>query len=99
MSLNSRISYVKELVAKTNEEDGEIEITSVDSNRSKAIKFLNALETVLHQKFFQREPKALTGKNNFDFFYQIMKAREYLSQPGSSAKSLMESVALVVPKL
>ncbi|MDP1729262.1 MAG: hypothetical protein Q8L27_03610 [archaeon] len=118
MSLNNRIDFVKELVKKTDEEAKSNEVGSPDvstgafredviqdSTRSKAIKFLNALEKVLHQKLFidraldsQIESKALS-LSEIDYFYQILKAREYLSQPGSSTKSLMESVALVIPRL
>ena len=107
MSLSQRINFVKELVAKNDEaKSDEVgspdapkgafrEDNTVDSTSSKAIKFLNALETVLHKKFIEIEPKALSRT---DYFYQILKVREFLSVPGSSTKSLMESVALVVPK-
>ena len=96
MSLNSRINFIKDLVKKPDEEDeSDLSDVVIDSTRSKTIKFLNALEKILHQR--------LLSKNNLDhevdYFYQILKVREYLSQPGSSAKSLMESVALVIPKL
>jgi hypothetical protein len=99
MSLNNRISFMKELVANKDEAGNEddSEFISLESNRSKAIKFLNALETVLHQKFFHPGVKPPDGE--VDYFYQILKARNYLNQPGSAIKSLMESVALVVPKL
>ena len=97
MSLNDRISFIKEMVAKTKEENEEnVEVVSMESIRPKAIKFLNAIETVLHKKLIR--DSGLTTIQT-DYFYQISKAREYLSVPGSSAKSLMESVALVVPKL
>jgi DNA polymerase III delta prime subunit len=97
MSLTDRISFVKEMTAKNKDEDDEEnqEAVSIESVRSKAIKFLNALETVLHKKLIV--DSGLTTIQ-VDYFYQISKAREYLSVPGSSAKSLMESVALVVPK-
>lgn len=105
MSLPDRILFVKEFVVQLEDEDEENDSENIykDSVRSKAIKFLNALEVVLHNKLFtdsalgaiQIEPKALSGVG---YFYQIFKARVYLSQPGSSTKSLMESVALVVPQ-
>jgi DNA polymerase-3 subunit delta' len=104
MSLPDRILFVKEMVAKPeDEEENDSENISMDSNRSKAIKFLNALETILHKRLFtdrgltsiQIESKPLSETN---YFEQIFKARVYLSQPGSSTKSLMESVALVVPQ-
>ena len=108
MSLNERILFIKDMVAKTkdaDEEENEFTLPqpspnigegTIDSPRPKAIKFLNALETVLHKKLI-RDSGLTTIQTNY--FYQILKAREYLSVPGSSAKSLMESVALVVPKL
>ena len=109
MSLNERILFIKDMVAKNKDEAKSDEVGSpdasteafredviVESVRPKAIKFLNALETVLHKKLI-RDSGLTTIQTNY--FYQILKAREYLSVPGSSAKSLMESVALVVPKL
>lgn len=88
MPLASRINFIKELIA---EEEGGDEIPILNSTRSKALKFLNALESVLHQKM---------SKATFDtsYFHQIFKVREFLRMPGSSTKTLMESVALVVPK-
>lgn len=96
MSLNNRILFVKEFVIQPEDEDEEndSENISKDSVRSKAIKFLNALEIALHQKLISKT----VFDNEIDYFYQIFKARLYLSQPGSSTKSLMESVALVVPQ-
>ncbi|MEI7765111.1 MAG: hypothetical protein WCI93_00830 [bacterium] len=93
MSSSARIDFIKEMIAKAKEDDEE-ELLSADSVRSKAIKFLNTLEKVLHEKLISNKVQY----KEVDYFYQIMKAREYLLQPGSSTKSLMESVALVVPK-
>ncbi len=85
MSLPIRIDFIKKMLAKPEEE----EETSLSS--SKALKFLNALEFSLHQKF--------VSKVSFDIelFSQIFKVREFLRMPGSSAKTLIESVALVIP--
>jgi len=94
MSLKNRIDFIKELLAEP-EEDLEEEpplggsSSKLDSTRSKALKFLNSLESSLHKK--------VMSKGTFDTFHQIFKVREFLRQPGSSAKTLMESVALVVP--
>jgi len=94
MSLNDRILFVKELIAKSNDdEENDLENLSEDSIHSKAIKFLNALESILHQKLVSKA----VFDNKTDYFYQILNAREYLSQPGSSTKSLMESVVLAIP--
>ena len=92
MSLRDRLEFIKELLIDTESEDEEEnEIVEVDSARSKALKFLNVLEFTLHKK--------LVSKSAFDtgFFNHFFKVREFLRMPGSSTKSLMESVALIVP--
>ena len=89
MPLRSRIDFIKELI--TEAEENEEDVVSLDSARSKALKFLNALETSLHRRLVKNF-SSLTPA-----FKQIFKVREFLRQPGSSTKSLMESVALVVP--
>lgn len=92
MSLRNRIDFIKELLAESEEEDEEgNEILALDSARSKSLKFLNALENVLHNKM---------SKGIFDtkYFEHLLKVREFLRMPGSSTKILMESVALVVPE-
>ena len=90
MPLRDRLEFIKELVAKPEDEDEEV--VDLNSTRAKALKFLNALESTLHSK---------VSKGTFDMsvFHQIFKVREFLRMPGSSAKTLMESVALVVPNL
>jgi len=85
MPLQERINFLKELLAEDEESE---EIAILNSSRSKSSKFLNALESVLSKKIFE------TG---VDCFEHIFKIREFLRQPGSSTKSLMESVALVIP--
>jgi len=92
MPIRARIDFIKELLA---EEDGEDEdgneILVLNSTRSKALKFLNSLEFSLHQKAML--------KRDFDikFFEHFFEVREFLRMPGSSVKSLMESVALIIP--
>ncbi len=88
MPLDARINFLKDFLA---EEEEDEEIISTDSVRAKSLRFLNALEAALHKKFM--------SKTVFDtsFFEHIFKVREFLRMPGSSAKSLMESVALIVP--
>ena len=91
MSLKNRIDFIKELLAEEKIEDEEgNEIIVLDSTRSKALKFLNELEFVLHKKM---------SKAGFDIktFQHLFKVREFLHMPGSSSKTLMESVALVIP--
>jgi len=91
MPLQSRIDFIKDLLAETEEEDEEgNEIVALDSTRSKALKFLNALEVALYKKMSR-------GVLDIVCFEHFFKVREFLRQPGSSAKTLMESVALVIP--
>jgi hypothetical protein len=88
MPLSKRIDFIKELVAKPEEEDAEV--VDLNSTRAKSLKFLNALESSLHNQLL-RVP--------LNIFHHIFKVREFLRMPGSSLKTLMESVALVVPVL
>jgi DNA polymerase III delta prime subunit len=87
MPLKSRIDFIKKLLTEAEDED-----IATDSNRSKALKFLNELEFVLHKKM----SKSLFDTNSFE---QIFKAREFLRMPGSSTKTLLESVALITPNM
>ncbi len=94
MPLRDRINFIKELLIeeeKVDEEEGEIIMT--DSARASALRFLNSLESTLHRN--------ITPKNIFDtkVFEHFFKVREFLRMPGSSTKSLLESVAMVVPNL
>ena len=82
MPLSKRIDFIKELLAEEDEEEGTV---ILDSARARALNFLNEIETLLHDK--TTDPK---------IFHHIFKAREFLRMPGSSAKSLMESVALML---
>ena len=107
MPLPRRIDFLKELLIQPEEEDEEgNEIIVLNSSRSKALKFLNALEASIHSKFF-KNPSGLLQSATGTFpaqdslktcINQIFQVRKFLRMPGSSAKSLMESVALVVPK-
>lgn len=92
MSLQQRINFIKELLIEEEDEDEEgNEIVVLDSTRSKALNFLNALESTLHSKM-SRMPL------DIGFFEHILKVREFLRMPGSSSKTLMESVALIIPE-
>jgi len=93
MPLQNRIDFIKELLVEPEEEDEEgNEIAVLDSTRSKALKFLNALESTLHKKLIK-------NPSSFTFFDHFFKVREFLRMPGSSTKNLMESVALIVPEI
>ncbi|HBA45983.1 hypothetical protein A2W67_03305 [Candidatus Nomurabacteria bacterium RIFCSPLOWO2_02_40_28] len=86
MSLQQRIDFLKELLA---ENDGEQEDRSVDSARFKALNFLNELETSLVSR-------TVLDTTCFEHFFKV---REFLRMPGSSPKTLMESVAIMIPNL
>lgn len=90
MPLKNRIDFIKELLTEAEEDPEGNEIIALDSTRAKALKFLNELEFVLHKKM----SKSLFG---IKIFEHIFKVREFLRMPGSSTKTLMESVALVTP--
>jgi DNA polymerase III delta prime subunit len=92
MPIRERIDFIKDLLTEPEEEDEEgNEIMALDSTRAEALKFLNALEFSLHKQAVSRTPL------DIDFFNHIFKVREFLRMPGSSTKSLMESVALTTP--
>jgi len=108
MSLGDRINFIKELLIEPEFEDEEgNEMVATDSTRAKASRFLNAVEVVLHRKVLENfsgftlpgVPSGTYAVQNFPelCFEQIFKVREFLRQPGSSTKSLIESVALVIP--
>lgn len=94
-----RIEFLKVFLKGSNndeedEEDTEKDEVIIDSPKSKALKFLDGLELVLHKK----STLSKDSQNIKTIFEQIFKVRKYLRQPGSSAKSLMESVALSIPE-
>ncbi len=92
MPLPNRINFIKELLVEPEEEDEEgNEIIVLDSTRFKALKFLNSLEIALHHKM----SRTVLDIKVFSHFFKV---REFLRQPGSSTKSLLESVALIVPE-
>lgn len=108
MPLKNRIDFIKGLLAEPEEkgEEGN-EIIALDSTRSKALKFLNALESVIHGKLLKNSewcgshsvPREGSSQKNFSITCceHFFKVREFLRIPGSSTKSLMESVALITP--
>ena len=92
MPPRDRIDFIKELLAEEEDEDEDgNEILVLNSTRSKALKFLNALEFSLHQKAMSKAVFDIT------FFEHFFKVREFLRMPGSSVKNLLESVALIIP--
>jgi len=95
LSPKGRIDFLKEIMVEEEEDDSGV--LSTDSVRSNMAKFLNALEVVIHNRFSQ-DIKNQTLKQVL-FFEHLFKVRVYLRQPGSSVKSLIESVALAIPNL
>ncbi len=108
MPVRARMDFIKDLLTEDEAEDEEgNEIAVLDSTRSKALKFLNALEVTLHGKLTDNFssftlPTVVGGthtvKNSLPACLEhFFKVRAFLRQPGSSAKTLLESVALIVP--
>lgn len=89
MKSRDRIDFMKELLATTEEENGED--PSRDSARTRALEFLDDVEFVLSKSISR-------GSSNTDYLEHLFKIREYLRMPGSSVKSLMESLSLIVPQ-
>lgn len=112
MPISKRINFIKELLVEEEEDEEGNEILALDSVRSKALKFLNALEVTLHGKLVKNfsgllhlsagTPPARVGfpvQNSLPTCLEhFFKVRKFLRMPGSSAKTLMESVALVIPE-
>lgn len=95
MTERARLDFIKKLLTVDELEDGEgNEIASVDSARSKATKFLNALESILHNQMSKMPFDTLVEARIFEHFFKV---RKYLRMPGSSAKTLMESLAFITP--
>lgn len=105
MDLRNRLDFIKELLTEDDEAKSDKvgspdafkkafrdENTFHDGVRAKAIKFLDSIELVLNEKINKK-----IGNQKIDYFEHIFKVREFLRQPGSSPKTLMESVALIVP--
>jgi hypothetical protein len=110
MPLKNRIDFIKELlVEKENEDEEGNEILVLNSTRSKALKFLNALENTLHNLLLKNSSGlTLLGVPSGTHTIQnsliiscehIFKVREFLRMPGSSTKILLESVALITPSM
>ncbi|MEO5635288.1 MAG: hypothetical protein ABIS26_01805 [Candidatus Paceibacterota bacterium] len=92
LSTRDRLDYIKDLLIEPEEEDPEGNpVTLSESPRSKALLFLNTLENALHTRFLKNP------KKTYIIFGHFFKVREFLRMPGSSTKSLMESVALIIP--
>ena len=78
-----RINFLKSFLE--GDEEGN------ESGRAKAIQFLNGIEATLYSRGLSSN---LFGGESSGIFHHIFKVRKFLRQPGSSVKSMMESVAL-----
>ncbi len=97
-SLKERIDYLKEfLIEEDDTEEEDVNSKNYDSPRAKSLRFLNALEKVLEEKFIQIYVKENEKKLFSTCMNHILEVRSYLRQPGSSLKTLLESVALIIP--
>ncbi|MEI6280491.1 MAG: hypothetical protein WCP17_00620 [bacterium] len=86
-----RIDFIKKLLKEEDVEDDEgNKILALESSRSKALQFLDSLEVVLHNRL-------PSDNSSVMIFEHIFKIREFLRMPGSSTKSLMESIVFVIP--
>ena len=97
MNRVERVSFIQELLSGEEEEEEDAEegtISSISTKSAKAQTFLNALEYHLHKKFFIEKK----NDTNLEFLDHLFKVRVYLRQPGSSAKTLLESLALSIPE-
>lgn len=91
MNLRSRLDFLKDFLTEPDEEDeGGNAVVLEESARSRALNFLNALEGELHSDY---QDKLI----NPSYFRHFFKVREFLRMPGSSVKSMMESVAIITP--
>lgn len=88
LNLRDRLSFLKEYLSK-NEENG---LDKENSPKVAALDLLNQIETVVYSKFYTKE-----RAKSCEYIKHIFKVREYLNVPGSSHKTLMESIAISVP--
>lgn len=82
MTGTAKINFLKDLL-----EEEDAENLALESPRSKALNFLNDLESELYMS---------RGTLDTSVYEQIFKVRELLRMPGSSVKTLMESIALMI---
>ncbi len=85
MTIPDRINFIKEFLTINEKDEDDVVL---DSTRAKALNFLNALEVMLSKTDLDI---------NINCFEHLFKVREFLRMPGSSTKTLLESMALVVP--
>ncbi|HAS80589.1 MAG: polymerase III, delta' subunit family protein [Candidatus Nomurabacteria bacterium GW2011_GWE1_32_28] len=88
MPVKERLFFMKGFLSEEEDSEENLIIQPL-SNRAKSLNFLNALEVSL----YKRKNQILLN----DFFPHLLKVREFVNQPGSSLKSLMESIALAIP--
>ena len=87
---NKRLEMVKKLFVKSGEENELLSESVV--NKQKAAQFLNALEFLLHLDI---ECPSEQGK--WRALEELSRSRQFISDKGSSAKMIMEHLALALP--
>ncbi|KKT18645.1 MAG: hypothetical protein UW04_C0062G0002 [Parcubacteria group bacterium GW2011_GWB1_43_8] len=89
---NKRLEMVKKLFAKNGEEEGNELISESSANKQKAIQFLNALEFLLHLDI-----ECPSEQVKWRALEELSRSRQFISDKGSSAKMIMEHLALALP--
>ena len=92
MPLRNRLEYIKNFLAESEDVDEDVGEVVLESTRARAQKFLNSIEVALHLTMSR-------GILDSGVLHHLFKVREFLRIPGSSTKTLLESVAIVVPNL
>lgn len=90
MSIKDRVEFIKDLLNKE-EIDDENEEKNLESNNKKALSFLNSLELTISKESY------ILNINAVSYLHHLFEVRRFLRMPGSSVKTLMESLALSVP--
>lgn len=92
MPLRDRLEYIKSFLAESEDVDEDVGEVVLESTRARAQKFLNSIEVALHLTMSR-------GILDSEVLHHLFKVREFLRTPGSSTKTLLESVAIVMPVL
>jgi len=100
MSKTARIDFIKNLLTEEDDEDKEGGIIAINSARARALHFLNGLESLIHAGFTSDLHKntGIAPEYLVKCSEHIFRVREFVRMPGSSIKTLMESVALAIPE-
>ncbi len=95
MPPRERVAFLNEFLKEKEAEAAEGEFKLDDSVRTKAQRFLNALEAALWP--LSRQKILSDSRHAFPYLSHIFEVRQYLRQAGSSVKTLLEALALYIP--